>query len=126
MADSFYGQFQSEHEFQSAIFNDDQERKAVLKRLGYEENMVSNRRALFSDPDIIAQLESAPENHPFKLLLRANGWGTVYHPGGGIPKERKERGRYPFKRKERGRYPFKRCFILLAFGYATNRANCFC
>jgi hypothetical protein len=83
MADTFFGQFQSEHEFSSEIFVD--KRKAVLARLGYEENMVSNRRALFSDPDIIAQLESAPENHPFKLLLRANGWGTVYHPGGGIP-----------------------------------------
>jgi hypothetical protein len=44
MTDTFFGQFQSEHEFSSDVFNDDQERKAVLKRLGYEENMVSNQR----------------------------------------------------------------------------------
>ena len=80
--DEFFGEFESEHEFSSDVFNESEKRKAVLKRLGYEENMVSNRRALFISQDIIEQLEGVPKNHPFKLLLRANGYGTVLHRSG--------------------------------------------
>ena len=53
-----YGQFQSEHIFSQDLF-DRQEREAVLRRLGYTPDIAGNRIALFSNPEIVAQLEAA-------------------------------------------------------------------
>ncbi len=56
MVEKFYGRFQSEHKFSKKVFEDNAHRREVLRRLGYEMDMASNRTALYDNADIVAQL----------------------------------------------------------------------
>jgi hypothetical protein len=76
-----FGQFQTEHLIFRALF-DDPDIGPALQEAGYSANDISNRRALFSNLEIVALLEGLPDNDPLKVTLREARWGTVVHRGG--------------------------------------------
>jgi hypothetical protein len=76
-----FGEFQSEHVYSEALFKDSKI-GPVLRRLRYTQDMAGNRIALYTDPEIVAQLEGLDANHPMRQLLIRSGWGPVLHRGG--------------------------------------------
>ncbi|WP_143074697.1 hypothetical protein [Methylobacterium sp. ap11] len=77
----FFGEFESEHLYSKKVF-ESPKRSQVLNKFGLTRDMMGNRRSLFTSADIINQLASIPDDHPFKTTLIESGWGTVLHRGG--------------------------------------------
>lgn len=77
----FFGKFESEHDYSRELYGDDKRAK-ILNDLGFRQDMVGNRRSLFTSSDIVDQLANASDDHSFKQLLNDTEWGTVLHRGG--------------------------------------------
>src|SRR3954463_3501279 len=77
----FFGEFETEHNFSREVFKDPA-RAAILRQLGFQQDMAGNRRSLFTSSDITTQLGDAADNQAYKKVLNETGWGTVLHRGG--------------------------------------------
>ena len=97
MAEPFY-QFEVEHIFAQALFDNNAARAAILRQHGYTKEMASNKIALFKDADVVAQIENAPNSHPLRQLLRASGWGPVRHDGNANGDGGKQQGKNKFQK----------------------------
>lgn len=77
MSEPLYS-FEAEHIFAQELWGR-LGHKDFLEKHGYQQHMIGNLIGLFSDPDVVAQIQSLPDDHPWKaaILDADSGFGTV-------------------------------------------------